>query len=498
MRRTKLLTWGLQLLIVAAIQTTAWGQNTIGDFEITGYYQYTINPSTGHANPNNSTCLSFIIGSYSCSPGLQNKRGKPDFLLMRQFLDINIFGKLSEDFSVTIQPRLFHDMTKSVDNHFRQYDSFPRNFSGNGNLLEGGGKDFKAELSQAYMDYKHGNLFLRIGKQQIAWGEAIALRVLDTINPLDLRQFFFFDRAFEEFDRIRIPQWFFRGAYSFPNPNIQDLTLELLVNPGAVVPTLLPAQGAPYNVVPAFLKVKDNVNQGEPTVGGKVTGMIGDLQFSLNYVTKPNDDGIGVARGVNLPGCLFPVSPPSFPCILLEGKHPRINVVGGSLNYRWDWAGAIVRAETTVTPDAPFQRGAGATKIIERPVWKSVIAVDRPVYLIPGQDSLSVGFQFFETFTGGRNLNKARANGAKVDQAVHIPSIFLQQPLFQKRVTLEFLGIFDTDDSHWLQPGIHWEIGNKIRLDLFYNKFGGAEKRAGRFGNFFWADGPFFRFTFGL
>ena len=38
---------------------------------------------------------------------------------------------------------------------------------------------------------------VRIGKQQIAWGAAIALRVLDIINHLDLSQFLFIDRAFE-------------------------------------------------------------------------------------------------------------------------------------------------------------------------------------------------------------------------------------------------------------------------------------------------------------
>ena len=131
------------------------------------------------------------------------------------------------------------------------------------------------------------------------------------------------------------------------------------------------------------------------------------------------------------------------------------------MNYNWAWAGAILRLETTVTPNAPFLRiipaTATPTRIIERPVWKSVIAVDRPTYLIPGLDSMTIGFQFFETFTGGSHHNFTDSNGAKVDQALHTPSIFLQQPLFGKRVTLEFLGVFDTDDAHWLQPNIHWE-----------------------------------------
>ena len=499
MRHRKLLTCGLSIFLLAALQPTAWGQTQIGPFEITGFYQYTINPATEHANPNNSTCFSFIAGPgftpapYSCPKALLKKGGKPDFLLMRQLLDVNIFGKFNEDWSVTLQPRLFFDMTKIADNHFRQYESLPTSFPGSGSMLRGGGNDFKAEMSQAYIDYRSGPLWLRIGKQQIAWGEAIALRVLDTVNPLDLSQFLFIDRAFEEFDRIRIPQWFIRADYTIPNLMIPDLTAELILNPGAVTPTILPKQGAPYNLVPAFLRIRNNVNQGEPTAGGRVTGTAGGVQFSANFVTKPNDDAVGVFRGV------FPCNIPGI-CVGLDGKHPRIYIAGGSMNYNWAWAGAILRLETAVTPNAPFLRSIGGTptRIIKRPVWKSVIAVDRPTYVIPGLDSMTIGFQFFETFTGGRHHNFADSNGAKVDQAVHAPSIFLQQPLFAKRVTLEFLGVFDTDDAHWLQSNIHWEIGSNIRMDLFYNKLGGAEKRPGRLGGLAFSNGPAFRFTYGF
>jgi len=325
------------------------------------------------------------------------------------------------------------------------------------------------------------------------------LRVLDTANPLDLRQFFFFDRIFEEFDKIRVPQWFLRADYTFPNETVPDLTGEFILNPGAVVPTLLPAQGSPYNVLPAFLKVRNNVNQGEPTVGGRLTGTAGDVQFSVNFLTKPNDDAVGVFHSFNA-GCFAPPFNPLDCKVVLNGRHPRIYTVGGSANYNWAWAGAILRAETTVTPDAPFLRTVAATPtgIRERPVWKSVLAVDRPTYVIPGLDSMTIGFQFFETFTGGKLSGLTDTNGSKVDTAVHTFTFFFQQPLLQKRLSLELFALFDTDDAHWIQPGIHWEIGNNIRLDLFYNEFGGAEKRAGRFGNFFWADGAFFRFTYGF
>lgn len=482
------------LLVVGIFAQSVSAQVEVGPFEITGYYQYTINPATEHANPNNFACL---LGP--CYPGLEKRSGKPNFLLMRQMLDLNIYGKLSDNLSITLEPRWIYDMTKSVDNHFRQYDSFPLDFGGNGNLLAGGGNDFNFELRTAYLDYSKGNLWLRLGKQQIAWGEALGLRVLDTVNPLDLRQFFFFDRIYEEFDKIRVPQWFLRADYTIPNQTISDLTAEFILNPGAVVPTLLPAQGAPYNVIPAFLSVRDDVKQGEPTVGGRVTGTFKDVQFSVNFITKPIDDPIGVFQSFN-GGCFAPPFNPLDCKVVLNGRHPRIYIVGGSTNYNWDWAGATFRAETTVTTDYPFLRTVGGTPldIVKRPVWKSVLAVDRPTYLIPGLSSMTIGFQFFETFTGGNLDGLTDSNGSKIDTAVHIFTIFFQQPLLEKRLSLEFFGLFDTDNAHWLQPGVHWEIGNHLRLDAYYNQFGGSEKRAGRFGAFNFASGPFLRFTYGF
>jgi hypothetical protein len=375
------------LLLTIVLCGRAAAQSQIGPFEITGYYQFIANPSTGHVNPNNF--------------GLLDRPGAPNFLLLRQLLDLRVYGKLDDSWSVFFQPRFFHDLTKSADSRLPQYESLPANFSGgNGVMLRAGGKDFKAELWQGYVDYRKGNLWLRLGKQSIAWGEAVALRVLDIVNPLDLSQSIFFDRAAEEFDSIRIPQWFLRANYTIPNETIPDLTAEFLLNPGAVVPTLLPPQGSPYNVVPSVAKITERVNHGEATIGGRLTGTAADVQFSVNFITKPNDDAVGVFKSIS-----FLPSPP-FAKVRFDGKHPRVYIAGGSANYVWQSAGAVLRAETTITPNAPFARGDSALKIVERPVWKSVLAVDRPTYVFPGLDTMSIGFQFFETFTGGDGLNK--------------------------------------------------------------------------------------------
>ena len=40
-------------------------------------------------------------------------------------------------------------------------------------------------LFLAYLDFEKGPLFLRLGRQNLAWGETDVFRLLDNINPLD-------------------------------------------------------------------------------------------------------------------------------------------------------------------------------------------------------------------------------------------------------------------------------------------------------------------------
>ncbi|MFQ6607330.1 MAG: DUF1302 family protein [Fidelibacterota bacterium] len=53
--------------------------------------------------------------------------------------------------------------------------------------------DLELNLREMYLDLYFDNLDLRIGKQQIVWGEADGLFITDIVNPLDLREFILAD-----------------------------------------------------------------------------------------------------------------------------------------------------------------------------------------------------------------------------------------------------------------------------------------------------------------
>jgi len=75
------------------------------------------------------------------------------------------------------------------------------NYSGiNGSLLANNHASF--DIREWYLDTEIADSFWRIGKQQVVWGQADGLKVLDVVNPQSYREF-----ILDDFDDSRIPLW---------------------------------------------------------------------------------------------------------------------------------------------------------------------------------------------------------------------------------------------------------------------------------------------------
>ncbi|MBW1902130.1 MAG: DUF1302 family protein [Deltaproteobacteria bacterium] len=73
--------------------------------------------------------------------------------------------------------------------------------------------DFDMEFREYYFTFSGEALTLKIGKQQVAWGEADSIRIADVINPLDLSWYW----SFPAWEEIRIPLHMVDAIYSFPD-----------------------------------------------------------------------------------------------------------------------------------------------------------------------------------------------------------------------------------------------------------------------------------------
>ncbi len=97
------------------------------------------------------------------------------------------------------------------------------------------GNHSDAELRELYYKRRFDQSYLTIGKQQVVWGTADGLRVLDVVNPFSFREF-----LLEDFDEARIPLWMVNYIHSVGT----ESDLQLLLIPDASFNDLPDGSGA--------------------------------------------------------------------------------------------------------------------------------------------------------------------------------------------------------------------------------------------------------------
>lgn len=120
------------------------------------------------------------------------------FTKIKNQLILSEAGKVSDALSFKLSGRFYYDAL------FNLTHSFPANVKSD--------QHSELELRDTYIDYSYGPWDIRLGKQQIVWGEAVALFFADVVNAKDLREF-----ILPDFDLIRMPDWASDIEYSKDN-----------------------------------------------------------------------------------------------------------------------------------------------------------------------------------------------------------------------------------------------------------------------------------------
>lgn len=170
-----------------------------------------------------------------------------------------------------------------------------------GSVLEVAGNDYMIDLPSLYLDYNHGPLWLRLGNQQIAWGEAIFFRVLDVPNGLDLRRHSALDFASEEFADKRVPAPGLRGSYRV------NESLEIEGFTQKFTPTVYSNPNTPYNAIASQFTIHDRFSDGWDSkwdFGARVRGQIGDVGLQGIAVSRYNPDGVYRWTQCTGPNCI--------------------------------------------------------------------------------------------------------------------------------------------------------------------------------------------------
>ena len=212
--------------------------------------------------------------------------------MLQARLELNADGKLDENWEAHFKLRMIGDQLGRVDSSYRGVDLYQQGFRSNGagTLLEATGPRWMADLPLAYADYHQGPWWLRLGNQQIAWGEAIFFRVLDLPSGIDLRRHSVLDVAAEEYADKRLSAPALRASYrTADNWELEGYTQ-------LFQPTVLPTPDSPYNTIPSQFTIdpRDGYEAARHSwnVGAKLRGNLGEVGFQLVAVHRRNPDGV--------------------------------------------------------------------------------------------------------------------------------------------------------------------------------------------------------------
>jgi len=104
---------------------------------------------------------------------------------------------LSENIEMTFIGQIRFDALDELGASDRQLENYSEI---NGSLFSG--DHISGNIREWFIDTEIAGTFWRIGKQQVVWGQADGLKVLDVINPQSYREF-----ILDDFDDSRIPLW---------------------------------------------------------------------------------------------------------------------------------------------------------------------------------------------------------------------------------------------------------------------------------------------------
>lgn len=230
--------------------------------------------------------------------------------------EINATWHINEDLSfvghlrTVVDPGLYSDYSPSdfnsraIGDLYKHPNYFVYQAQGTNhpNPLEITGHNFDIDFPALFVEYNHGPLDVRVGNQQIAWGQAIFFRILDTPDGIDFRRHSVLDYVPEEYSDKRVPSLALRVSYQISNDWLLDGFIQKFQ------PTVYSNPNTPYNQISSQFTVHDRYGQYDADVdeGIRVKGTLGDFGLQGIYNHRYNPDGVyrWTASGVNrdIPG----------------------------------------------------------------------------------------------------------------------------------------------------------------------------------------------------
>lgn len=210
------------------------------------------------------------------------------------------------------------------------------------------------DFREYYMTIREGDFLVKLGRQQVAWGEADAIPIADVVNPLDLS----WRWSFPTWEEIRIPLHMLNAFYTVPG-SAHELKFELVYIPADFRPHNFAYPGANWDVYSniglpnavgemIFDQMEEDLpdnNLSNPQGGVRVRALLGpwDTYWFVFY----GRDKAGVST-VNLDDVMAGDPLP------LRYEFPYTTTIGMTFNVYAPWLETVFRGEAGYVIDQPF------------------------------------------------------------------------------------------------------------------------------------------------
>jgi hypothetical protein len=359
--------------------------------------------------------------------------------------------------------------------------------------------------------------FLKIGKQQVVWGRTDLFRVLDVINPVDYSR----NNIYDELQDIRIPMWIAQAEYRMGgSETMQDRNVSVVWNFDKFRPNNLGQGGTPNSILDAgnFFRAMSNCWDNGCTVanfasgglatnfgpnvigirnvdlpnwsldntqlGLKFEGVTQDgLSFSLNALTYRSQlpslrGGKGAINGFT--GDYQPNNPY---LIAFDVVYPRVNLIGGSMDFQIESLGGAMRLEGAYTSGEEFANTLKPELYSKNNVWRSVIGFDRPTFVpfISTERTVLFSGQLFYQHIFDHQLEARPLGYAGMPDWKDnvIATLLMKAFLMQDRLSPEV--IFARDfraGANVVAPAVEWSATDNLKFKFGANyKFGPSQQQ---------------------
>lgn len=323
------------------------------------------------------------------------------------------------------------------------------------------GDHWEAEVREFYLDLQLDSAFVRVGKQQLVWGEADGIKLLDQLNPQSFREF-----TIPDPEQSRIPLWGINvETYLSSNSMLQWLWLpdksyhDIPFQGDFRFTTPLVVPKRPVDV-PVFFRsaqLPDRAIRDSDT-GFKLTRFLSGWQFALHYLYHYRDRPQFEAR-VTEQG------------IIITPTYYRSHLLGASVNtVVGDF---VIRGEIVNNSDMRFllRDQSGGDLYGESDEFRYLIGIDWM-----GWSNSFISFQYNQNFIRESVATVRSRNEQNV-------TFLLRRKFANETIQYEVLNVHNLDlDDGYLKQRLNYLMTTRLQvfagLDVFY----GSEQ--GMYGQF--------------